>query len=81
MKLFPISLAVVAAFMLAACSYVEAGRDYAGQGASRAVVTECSLSVEQRKANLKAVNDSLEELGEKARGTALDCNGDSAPDF
>jgi len=68
------------ALLLGACEYLGIGRNYAGQGAAYALVAECSLSAEQRKANLDAVNAAAEAQGSAARATSLDCDGDGVPD-
>jgi hypothetical protein len=66
---------------IAGCALVEQGRLVAAEGAGRAAVVECALSIDERTKNLAAVNGWLMGEGYTHRAGALDCDGDGAPDF
>lgn len=69
------------AVLLVGCEFITEARGISGEGTSYAVTAECSLSTDQRRENLAAVNNSLAERGVVERATALDCDGDGSPDF
>jgi len=67
--------------VLGGCAVVDQARLFAAEGAGRAVVGECALSTGERGKNLAAVNAWLGAAGYPHRASALDCDGDGAPDF
>ena len=57
------------------------GIETAGKGFGELTIIECARSDENRKRSLEAVNNYLATQGRTERATALDCDGDGAPDF
>jgi hypothetical protein len=79
-----IPFTVLVAFLaiaIAGCALVEQGRLVAAEGAGRAAVVECALSIDERTKNLAAVNGWLMGEGYAHRAGALDCDGDGSADF
>ncbi len=68
-------------FLFTACSAVDRVRDFSGEQVARAVEVECALSIAERQRNLEAVNRGLAARGLASKATALDCDGDGAPDL
>ena len=57
------------------------GIEVAAKGFGELTIVECARSLENRKRSLEALNNYLATQGRTERATALDCNGDGAPDF
>ena len=79
--IFALALFVVAFLLLPGCAQIDRARLYGAEVAGRAVALECALAIPERQANLAAINGWLLANNIVGRGTALDCDGDGAPDF
>ena len=84
---------VILAFGLSACEgasllgkfqelQAKGEEKYLAPAASEVVSYRCgTMSVEQRRNLLNAINDDLAAKGSQARASSLDCDGSGTPDF
>lgn len=80
-KAIPVTIVLGVALGAGSCALVEKVRFYGAEATGRAVALECSLSVEERRKNLTAINGWLLANNVTARAVALDCDGDGRSDF
>lgn len=75
------AIAAVVVVGAGSCALIEQARYVGAEVAGRAVALECALSIDERKANLAAINGWLLANNVTARAIALDCDGDGQSDF